>query len=40
VIAAVDGKQPGDDLQLTILRGGQQHDVTVQLAERPASAQG
>ena len=40
VIAAVDSKQPGDDLQLTLLRNNQQRDVTVQLAERPASAQG
>jgi S1-C subfamily serine protease len=40
VITAVDSKQPGDDLQLTVLRGGEQHDVTVQLGERPASAQG
>jgi S1-C subfamily serine protease len=40
VIAAVDSKQPGDDLQLTLNRDGQQRDVTVQLAERPASAQG
>ncbi len=40
VISAVDSKQPGDDLQLTLLRGGDQHDVTVELGERPASAQG
>jgi S1-C subfamily serine protease len=40
VISAVDSKQPGDDLKLTVLRGGQQHDVTVQLGNRPASAQG
>jgi S1-C subfamily serine protease len=40
VISAVDSKQPGDDLQLTVLRGGQQHDVTVELGERPAAAQG
>jgi S1-C subfamily serine protease len=40
VIAAVDSKQPGDDLKLTLIRGGQQRDVTVQLAERPTSAQG
>jgi S1-C subfamily serine protease len=40
VISAVDSKQPGDDLKLTVLRGGQQHDVTIQLGNRPASAQG
>jgi S1-C subfamily serine protease len=40
VIAAVDSKAPGDDLKLTLARGGDQRDVTVQLAERPASAQG
>ncbi len=40
VIAAVDSKKPGDDLELTLLRGGDERTVTVTLAERPASARG
>jgi S1-C subfamily serine protease len=40
VISAVDAKQPGDDLELTVVRGGDQQTITVQLGERPASAQG
>ena len=40
VIAAVDAKKPGDDLQLTLLRGGNTRTVTVTLTERPAQARG
>ncbi len=40
VIAAVDAKQPGDSLQLTLLRGGDTRNVTVELAERPAHVSG
>jgi S1-C subfamily serine protease len=40
VISAVDAKQPGDDVELTVVRGGDQQTITVQLGERPASAQG
>jgi S1-C subfamily serine protease len=40
VIAAVDSKQPGDKLRLTLLRGNDERTVTVELAERPASARG
>ena len=38
VIAAVDAKQPGDSLELTLVRGGNERTVTVQLTERPAHA--
>ena len=38
VVSAVDSKKPGDDLQLTYLRDGSEHTVTVTLAERPAQA--
>jgi S1-C subfamily serine protease len=40
VIAAVDSKQPGDKLELTLVRGGDQHTVTVTLGDRPAQAGG
>ena len=39
VIGAVDAKQPGDSLELTVLRDGEERDVSVELADRPASAQ-
>ena len=38
VIAAVDAQDPGDELELTLLRGGDRRTVTVELAERPAQA--
>jgi S1-C subfamily serine protease len=38
VVSAVDSKKPGDDIQLTYLRDGSEHTVTVTLAERPAQA--
>jgi S1-C subfamily serine protease len=40
VIAAVNRIQPGDKLELTLMRKGDQRTVTVTLADRPASAQG
>jgi S1-C subfamily serine protease len=40
VIDAVDSKQPGDTLELTLLRGGQERTVSVDLADRPAQARG
>jgi S1-C subfamily serine protease len=40
VIAAVDSKRPGDELELTLLRGGDERTVTVTLGDRPASANG
>jgi S1-C subfamily serine protease len=39
VIGAVDSKQPGDELELTLLRGGNERTVTVTLGDRPASAE-
>jgi len=36
LVALVAGKEPGDKLTLTILRDGEQSDVTVTLGERPA----
>jgi S1-C subfamily serine protease len=38
VIAAVDAKQPGDEIELTLLHGGNERTVGVELGERPASA--
>jgi putative serine protease PepD len=32
----VDAKQPGDKVQLTYIRGGDRHTVTVELASRPS----
>ena len=40
LIAVVNAKQPGDTVTLTVLRDGSSHDVTVKLADRPASVQG
>ena len=40
VIAAVDAKHPGDSLQLTLLRGGDERTVSVELTDRPAQAGG
>ena len=39
VISAVNEHKPGDDLTLTVLRDGQQKDVTVKLGDRPAHVQ-
>ena len=38
VIAAVDSHKPGDSMQLTLLKGGDQRTVTIQLTDRPAQA--
>jgi S1-C subfamily serine protease len=38
VINAVDDREPGDDLHLTILHNGDEESVTANLAERPAQA--
>jgi S1-C subfamily serine protease len=38
VIAAVEDREPGDELELTLLRDGDDETVTVELADRPASA--
>ncbi len=39
VINAVNGAQPGDEMELTVLRGdNEDQDVTVTLGVRPASA--
>ncbi len=40
VIAAVDSHQPGDEVELTLLRGGDERTETVTLDERPANASG
>jgi S1-C subfamily serine protease len=32
----IDAKQPGDELEVTYVRGGETHTVTVTLAERPS----
>ena len=32
----IDGKQPGDELEITYVRAGAKHTVTVTLAERPS----
>ncbi|MFW6136214.1 MAG: S1C family serine protease [Chloroflexota bacterium] len=37
LLTGVAFRQPGDSLELTIMRNGQQRQVTVRLAERPAS---
>ncbi|MGH2952063.1 MAG: S1C family serine protease, partial [Solirubrobacterales bacterium] len=38
VIAAVDSKRPGDEVELTVLRDGEERTVTVELGDRPAAA--
>ena len=38
IVAAVNRKQPGERLELQVTRDGQSRAVTVQLADRPASA--
>ena len=38
VIAAVNDKQPGDEVELTLSRKGSERDVTVDLGDRPANA--
>ena len=36
VISAVNTRQPGDELQLTVVRDGETREVTVTLGDRPA----
>ena len=38
VIAAVDEREPGDELELTVLRDGDKETVTAELADRPEQA--
>ena len=38
VIAIVNAKQPGDGAELTLVRGGDERTVTVELGDRPAQA--
>jgi S1-C subfamily serine protease len=38
VIAAVNEKQPGDEVELTLLRKGEEERVSVELGDRPANA--
>ena len=38
VIAAVDAHEPGDEIELTLVRGGNQRTETVKLGERPDTA--
>ncbi len=39
VISAVNEREPGEEIALTVLRDGEQRDVTVKLGDRPASVQ-
>jgi S1-C subfamily serine protease len=38
VIAAINAKQPGDEVELTVVRKEEERTVTVELGERPANA--
>jgi S1-C subfamily serine protease len=38
VIGAIDSKQPGDEVELTLVRGDDERTVDVELAERPENA--
>jgi S1-C subfamily serine protease len=38
VIAAVDSREPGETLELTVLRAGEEQELEVELAERPEQA--
>jgi S1-C subfamily serine protease len=40
VVNIVNGDKPGDELELTILRGGKEKTATVTLGKRPASVEG
>jgi putative serine protease PepD len=39
VISIVNGKNPGDEITLTVFRDGQQKDLPVKLGDRPANVQ-
>jgi putative serine protease PepD len=34
--SAIDAHQPGDEVELTYVRGGKRHTVTITLGTRPA----
>jgi len=38
LVAIVNGKQPGDSIELTVYRDGDTQQVTIDLAERPDDA--
>ena len=38
VVAAVDAKRPGEEIELTVLRSGEERTLTVELGKRPAAA--
>ncbi|HEU4976651.1 MAG TPA: trypsin-like peptidase domain-containing protein [Baekduia sp.] len=38
VVAAIAGDRPGDQVKLTVRRGGSQHTITVRLGTQPASS--
>jgi S1-C subfamily serine protease len=40
LLTTVAFKQPGETVELTVLRDGEQRQVTVELVERPASLGG
>ena len=40
LVAAINGDKPGDQVTLTVYRGGQSKDLTATLANRPAQANG
>ena len=37
LVNVVNGKKPGDEIEVTLLRGGDEKTVTVTLGNRPAS---
>ena len=37
LVNVVNGKKPGDEIEVTLLRGGDEKTVTVKLGNRPAS---
>jgi S1-C subfamily serine protease len=37
LVNVVNGKKPGEEIEVTLMRGGQQKTVTVKLGNRPAS---
>ena len=39
VVSAVNSRKPGDELDLTVLRNGQERNITVKLGDRPAQVQ-
>jgi S1-C subfamily serine protease len=37
LVSVIEGKKPGDKLEVTVVRGGGEKTVTVTLGNRPAS---